>query len=82
MEIQHLVNTVKENEIKIEELRQSIKDLYEDNSIRFSEYKNTVTPEIQENYKKIDSTFTAKAKLEAEVRSLQKQILSVVLGEQ
>ncbi|SOK58767.1 hypothetical protein [Yersinia phage fHe-Yen9-04] len=81
MEISKLVSIIKEKELEIQEQRNTIKQLYEDNMARFSVSKNIITPEINENYKKIDSTFSAKAKLEAGVRSLQKQILCNLLEE-
>lgn len=78
MEIQNIVAEVKEKEIKIEELNQNIKVLFEDNGTRLSESKNIVTHEIQENYKKIESTFSAKSKLESDVQNMKKKILSTL----
>lgn len=79
MSIESMAQEVNELESNIEAMRDRIAALFNDNQSRFVESKNVQTPEIQDNYKKIDSIFGAKAKLEAKVLDLKKEIMKTVL---
>ena len=80
MKNEDIVKAIKDKEIQIEELRIRVQQYYQDNAERFQKSNWVRTSEIDENYKKIDSTFNAKSKLEGEVRNLKKQLLELMLN--
>ena len=77
--IQELVASIKSNEAEISEMSQSIKDYYNDIQVKFTANNGIRNAEIDQVYKKIDSTFNAKAKLETKVRNAKTEILSIML---
>ncbi len=75
------VHAIKEKEQEVQVLSDKAKSLYELNETLFQASKGVRTSEIDDVYKKINSTFNAKAKLEAEVLRLRKSLILLVMGE-
>lgn len=80
MNLEEIVKAINEKEIIIAECRDRIKNFYEEINQAFQLSGGFRTSDIDEKYKKIDSNFGAKAKLEGDVRDLKKQLLEMVLS--
>lgn len=80
MNQQEIVQSIKDKEILIEGHRQRVQELYADINTRLQQSGGVRTSEVDENYKKIDSTFGAKAKLEGDVRNLKKELMENLLN--
>lgn len=80
MNQQEIVQTIKSNEVQIEEHRAAIKELYDNINTSLQNSGGVRTSEVDEMYKKIDKTFGIKSKLEGEVRNLKKKLLEDLLS--
>lgn len=78
-QIQVIAQNIKETEVKITEMGNRAKEMFNDITVRFNASKGVRTPEIDSLYKQIDSTFNAKSKLEAHVRSQKNVIMKTLL---
>jgi regulator of replication initiation timing len=78
-QVQVISQNIKETEVQINDMSNRVKEMFAEISVRFVESKNIRTSEIDQLYKSIDSTFNAKAKLEAHVRSQKNVIIKTLL---
>lgn len=76
-----IVKSIKEKEILIEEFRVRINSMYNSITTALQVSGGVRTSEIEETYKKIDSAFGTKSKLEGDVRNLKKNLLEMMLSE-
>lgn len=79
MSVEQIIADIKEKTSEAEVHRVEIKDQYEHLNTLLQESGSIRTREVDETYKNIDRLFGIKAKLEAEVRVLKKQLLDTML---
>ena len=77
--IKAISQNIKDTEVQINEMANRAKLMFNDITERYNASKGVRTPEIDHLYKQIDSTFNAKSKLEAHVRSQKNVILKTLL---
>lgn len=75
-----IIEKIKSNNISIDDQKVQITSLYNEIAKELQRTNNTINSAIQDNYKKIDSIFIAKAKLEAEVNTLKNSLLISLIG--
>lgn len=78
-QILEIAQNIKETEVQIADMSNRVKGMFSEITDRFVESKGIRTSEIDQLYKQIDSTFNAKAKLEAHVRSQKNVIMKTLL---
>ncbi len=74
-----IAQNIKDVEVQINDMSNRVKGLYDQITLAFVATNGVRTSEIDQLYKQIDSTFNAKAKLEAHVRSQKNVILKTLL---
>lgn len=78
-QILEVAKNIKDTEVQISDMSNRVKDMFSEITERLVQSKGIRTPEIDQLYKQIDSTFNAKAKLEAHVRSQKNVIMKSLL---
>lgn len=74
-----IAQNIKDTEVQIADMSNRVKGMFSEITDRFVESNGIRTSEIDQLYKQIDSTFNAKAKLEAHVRSQKNVIMKTLL---
>ena len=74
-----IAQNIKDVEVQINDMSNRVKGLYDQITLALVATNGVRTSEIDQLYKQIDSTFNAKAKLEAHVRSQKNVILKTLL---
>lgn len=74
-----IAQNIKDTQVQIDGMSNRVKSMFDEITNRFVESNGIRTSEIDQLYKQIDSTFNAKAKLEAHVRSQKNMIMKILL---
>ncbi|UYE98925.1 hypothetical protein XbC2_530 [Xanthomonas phage XbC2] len=74
-----IAQNIKDTQVQIEDMSNRVKGMFDEITNRFVASNGIRTSEIDQLYKQIDSTFNAKAKLEAHVRSQKNVIMKTLL---